>query len=858
MNIVFPAVAILAPLFAALMTAVPRRFISALNYRLGFLALVASFMASSVVLWNSTTTTAPFLIPLFQSPWTVLPSVELSVDRLSAVMMTVISAIGMVLYRYSIRYLQQDAGQPRFHALLSLAVFTLLWMVSSADLLMLFMAWQLLSWILCLLSHNFAHLPTAQSSFRTFIMLRAGDVSFLSGIALAYHLYGTIEFKPLFEQAASNPVSIALWGSGMEVAGATAVTLLIFVGAMSKSAQFPLHMWLPDSLYAPTPIHGLLHAGIINAGGFLLNRMAPLYILSPSTLHLVLFIGLATMLMGKSMMLVKNDIKKTLGYSTIGQMGYMIMECGVGAFSLAVFHLIAHGLFKATVFLNCGDVIHKARLEPEHPFQPSPDSPGFFGWLTGFLVSLMLPFGIVTGAHYLLGIDFLDSQGMFLFLLFSWVTASHAMLTLFRLQNSWTMVLAMLLSVSLVSTAYFFSAEAFTHFLYPDSAFVAASFAAARLSDGVFYGLAGGLVLSIFLSWFGLYLHYHDKFALHSGSFWNHVYILFINRLYLDAFVMRLLTVLKRAGRKVDQSRFTLPIVVVMALFFAWQKTGVVSSEALSNIGPLLAAALLLPLFPLHGVYLSALTRVSGKLAVVAAVAMPILGTWLVPALPREILPGLGVLAAFGALWGSLKAVIQIRISCRLAYGGMALSSILWWHLAQVGKLTAQGLLFVVAASLAIGGLMYAWERLRSRFGDLDLNEIGGLFKPMPRFALCMALLVMAASGLPPFGLFYGYLAILVSPSTTMSLSLVAMVVAWFAASWYSFKLMQLLLFGPCRQDLRYKDLGGGEVAGFAVVIALLVVLGGLPQTWLETAISSDSRESNISYRVTGGSQWTR
>jgi NADH-quinone oxidoreductase subunit L len=222
---------------------------------------------------------------------------------------------------------------------------------------LLFLAWQLLSLLLCLLVHNYSDLPTARSSFRTFIMMRLGDIAFLAGIVLAYTLYGTVEFAQLFEQAAANAVTLRPFGA-FEISGATAVTSLIFVGAMSKSAQIPLHMWLPDSLSAPTPIHGLLHAGIINAGGFLLMVLAPLFVLSSPTLHFVFAVGLMTTILGTSMQLVQNDIKKTLGYSTIGQMGFMIMECGLGAFSLAIFHLIAHGMFKATIFLNCGNVIH--------------------------------------------------------------------------------------------------------------------------------------------------------------------------------------------------------------------------------------------------------------------------------------------------------------------------------------------------------------------------------------------------------------------------------------------------------------------------------------------------------------------
>src|SRR5205085_10915840 len=122
-------------------------------------------------------------------------------------------------------------------------------------------------------------------------------------------------------------------GPGLEISAATAVTSLLFVGAMGKSAQFPLHLWLPGSLFAPTPVHALLHAGIINAGGFLINRLAPLFGLSSTTLHVALVVGTLTAVLGATMMLTQNDIKKTLGFSTIGQMGYMIMECGLGAFS---------------------------------------------------------------------------------------------------------------------------------------------------------------------------------------------------------------------------------------------------------------------------------------------------------------------------------------------------------------------------------------------------------------------------------------------------------------------------------------------------------------------------------------------
>lgn len=839
MSSIFPLFVCLAPLLAALLSALSQRGVNERSTKIGFCLFAAGFAASLPILFHAIQFEEPTRVVLFATEWKVLPVVQLSVDRLAAVMMVVISGIGMVLYRYSTRYLQQDAGHNRYLTLLSACISTLLFMVSSADLVMIFIAWQLLGWFLCLLSHNYAHVPTAQSCFRTFIMLRLGDMAFLCGIALAYHLYGTVELAPLFLAATESHTIFALPGTGLELSGATAVTMLIFVGAMSKSAQFPLHMWLPDSLYAPTPIHALLHAGIINAGGFLLNRLAPLYALSSTTLHVVLVVGLITMICGKCMMLSRNDIKKTLGYSTIGQMGYMIMECGLGAFSLAVFHLIAHGLFKATVFLNCGDVIHKARLEPERPPVPSADpGPGIVTWAMGFLLSLIAPLAVIIATHYLLGMSFLNPQGIFIFVLFSWVTAAHAMLTLFRLNSRGPTITFMLTAVSLVSVAYFFCAERFTHFLYPDSQKVISFFEAAALPNLVFLALVAFLVASIVVSWFMLYLHYHDKIALRSGRLWSELYLFFINRLYLDAIALRLLESLKRSGRAIDQSRAALPFVALTAAVLAWNESvrmPALSADSIQGVALVLVAALLLPLFPFHGLYVAVLTRAPGALAVALAVILPVVAVFLMARIPQEILPGIGVLAAVGAVWGSIKALMQVRVLHLLSYAGLALYSVFWWHLAQVGSVTPHLMLYAIQVTLVIGGLALGWDRLRVRYGDLDLNQIGGLFRPMPRFSLCMALLVMAAAGLPPFGLFFSYLGILLSPSTALSLGLIALILAWFAASWYLFKqLMQQLLFGPHRTDIRYEDLRTTEIAVFVIVIALLVVPGSIPQRWLE------------------------
>jgi NADH-quinone oxidoreductase subunit L len=322
----------------------------------------------------------------------------------------------------------------------------------------------------------------------------------------------------------------------------------MFIGAMGKSAQFPLHLWLPGSLFAPTPVHALLHAGIINAGGFLINRLAPLFGLSSTTLHIAFVVGTLTAILGAATMLAQNDIKKTLGFSTIGQMGYMIMECGLGAFSLAVFHLIAHGLFKGTVFLNCGNVIHKARQEPAFPHaDPQADEQEFsrLTWFTGFTTTLLIPLLILLVTHGVLRIPLLESQGTVIFLFFIWVTSSQAILTLIRLRAvaSWKVSVAMLFTLLFVVFVYLFAVESFTAFLYPNPGEVASYFQAAALPARLFDGLIGGTALVIILGWFYIYAQAHGRTmwvpSLVEGLRLR-LYVLFMNRLYVDQAYERL------------------------------------------------------------------------------------------------------------------------------------------------------------------------------------------------------------------------------------------------------------------------------------------------------------------------------
>ena len=551
----------LLPLLAALIVLVGDEGSRNLRAKIAAFPIGATFLGAIATLWL-VATEGPIIIRFYDptSLATLAFPMGLYIDRLSAVMMVLISGVGIVIFTYSIGHMYQDLHDRRFLALIGLTISVLLCMVSSVNLMMLFLLWQVISCLLYLLAHNHSHEATRKGAVRTFTLLRIGDVAFLSGIVLAYQLYGTLEFQPLFAKAAELPIMLSPW-PGIEISGTTVITLLLLIGAMSKSAQFPLFIWLPGYLYAPTPATALLHAGIINAGGFLINRLAPLFGLSSTTLHIAFVIGALTAVLGATMMLVQNDIKNTLGFSTIGQMGYMIMECGLGAFSLAAFHLIAHGLFKATMFLNSGNVIHKARQEPAFPHaDPHTEAQEFsrLTWFTGFVTTLLIPLLILLVTHGVLHIPLLESQGTVIFLFFIWVTSSQAILTLIRLRAvaSWKVSMAMLLILLFVVFNYLFAVESFTAFLYPNPGEVASYFHAAALPDWLFDGLIGETALVIILGWFYIYAKAHGRTMWVPGwveGFRLRLYVLFMNRLYVDHAYERLGQAVTQAVHSLDK-----------------------------------------------------------------------------------------------------------------------------------------------------------------------------------------------------------------------------------------------------------------------------------------------------------------
>jgi NADH-quinone oxidoreductase subunit M len=259
-----------------------------------------------------------------------------------------------------------------------------------------------------------------------------------------------------------------------------------------------------------------------------------------------------------------------------------------------------------------------------------------------------------------------------------------------------------------------------------------------------------------------------------------------------------------------------------------------IASPPVSALASLLACAILLPLVPFHQGYVSALTRLPGSLPSFIVLLLPAIGfhslAAILPMVPDVAISTMTNLALVGALYGSIKALAQSRVRLLLAYGSLSFFSILWWFVAVSRTIMPQAVVFLSAVALVTSGLLLTWQVVRTRYGDdVDPQAISGLFRKMPQFAVLFSLLALAAMGLPPFGVFAGFMGLLLSSSLTSSAALLVIVVAWLAASWYILDMVQRLLFGRERSDLRYEDLRRPEFASLLIVVLIVIALGVAP-----------------------------
>src|SRR6188472_4679111 len=291
---------------------------------------------------------------------------SLRIDTLTAVMLVVVNKVSAFVHLYSIGYMHEDPYRPRFFGYLSMFTFAMLMLVTADNLVQLFFGWEGVGLASYLLIGFWYHKPEANAAaIKAFIVNRVGDFGFALGIFAVFMLTGALDLDTVFAQAPTlTGKTINMFG--WQVDALTITCLLLFMGAMGKSAQFLLHTWLPDAMEGPTPVSALIHAAtMVTAGVFMVARLSPLFELAPTAQGVVIFFGATTAFFAATVGLVQNDIKRVVAYSTCSQLGYMFVAMGAGAYSVVMFHLFTHAFFKALLFLGSGSVIHAMHHEQD-------------------------------------------------------------------------------------------------------------------------------------------------------------------------------------------------------------------------------------------------------------------------------------------------------------------------------------------------------------------------------------------------------------------------------------------------------------------------------------------------------------
>ena len=330
----------------------PRKLIGAI----GSLAILGSFITASLIFKDLIGQGVERASEVVLFTWIGCGSIQVNVgflvDPLSLVMMLTVSGVSFIIHLYSIGYMAEDEGFRRYFTYLNLFVFFMLILVSANSFLLMFVGWEgvgLCSYLL--IGFWYQRTAPADAGKKAFVVNRVGDYGFILAMLLIFVTFKTLDFTTVFAAAPQ-----VLEHGGLAV---TLMTLLLFVGACGKSAQIPLYVWLPDAMEGPTPVSALIHAAtMVTAGVYMVARCAALYVMAPVSMEVVAVVGCVTAIYAASIGLMQNDIKRVLAYSTISQLGYMFLACGVGAFAAGIFHLVTHAFFKALLFLGAGSVMH--------------------------------------------------------------------------------------------------------------------------------------------------------------------------------------------------------------------------------------------------------------------------------------------------------------------------------------------------------------------------------------------------------------------------------------------------------------------------------------------------------------------
>jgi NADH-quinone oxidoreductase subunit L len=363
----------------------------AASHSLTILGVLIAFVISAFTLKSVAMDGASFNDTLYT--WMVVGGLKMEVgflvDSITAMMMVVVTFVSLMVHIYTMGYMKEDDGYNRFFAYISLFTFSMLMLVMSNNLLQLFFGWEAVGLVSYLLIGFWYNKPTAIfANMKAFLVNRVGDFGFILGIGLIGAYAGTLNYSEIF--AKSQELG-ALSFPGTDWMLITVICICLFIGAMGKSAQFPLHVWLPDSMEGPTPISALIHAAtMVTAGIFMVSRMSPLFELSDTALNFILIIGAITALFMGFLGIIQTDIKRVVAYSTLSQLGYMTVALGASAYSVAVFHLMTHAFFKALLFLGAGSVIMGLHHNQDMRWMGGVRKYMPITWITSLLGSLAL------------------------------------------------------------------------------------------------------------------------------------------------------------------------------------------------------------------------------------------------------------------------------------------------------------------------------------------------------------------------------------------------------------------------------------------------------------------------------------
>ncbi len=429
----------------------------------------------------------------------------LSFDEIAAILIPYVAILGMVIRKYSSKYMWDEKGYKRFFILLNFIFSGIYLLILSNHLVVLAIAWQVMSLALYfLISFNIQSKTAVKYGNWTIILHKVADLLFIIAVVLTYKTFGTFYLNEL-----SN-----IWLS--EYKNLEQIPLIVYVigflflfAAMIKSAIIPFHIWLPYTSEAPTPVSALMHAGVVNVGGILLNKLAYLLLLTPLVLNVAFAFGLFTAIFASMMMLTTPDIKRSLGYSTVGQMGYMIMEVGLGAFSLAMYHLIVHGIFKASLFLESGSLIHYARHDPNIPKKLSYEifweekihqiqkTRNIF-WLIALFA--IVPVFVFAGVKFILSGEFFHLNAAVIILAFAWLTGTQLFLSFFKvtLSDSPKVIIGLIVSFTLIVLTYEFIGKTMEKFIFGENGKLFYEVASLNISVLIALGL---LVLILVIGW---------------------------------------------------------------------------------------------------------------------------------------------------------------------------------------------------------------------------------------------------------------------------------------------------------------------------------------------------------------------